>query len=304
MKIDDDLSRLIGKQDGLVTRHQLLEAGVSDTAIRHAVDTMRWQRVVRGVYATFSGPLQRRHILRAALLHAGPEAVISGGPACNAYGLHYVPERAEPIVLVPESVRRVETPLARIRRAAVPPETRIIGDIPTAGPERAVLDVCHGMTSLRQVRALLCEAVQRGLTTPDRLLAAVGDARWKGSKLVRRALVDLVAGCRSAPECELRDLIGSSRLLSGPLWNQPLPGTSLLIRPDACWPAARVVIEIDSAEWHHLGDRVEMTERRRAQYAALGWTVVPISPRRLREEPAAVLQEIEAAVAAGLARAA
>jgi hypothetical protein len=184
------------------------------------------------------------------------------------------------------------------------PETRFVGGIPTAAPERAVLDACRGLTSLRDIRALLCEAVQRGLTTPVRLLSALHQARWQGSKAIRRALADLAAGCRSAPECELRDLVRRSHTLAEPRWNQPLPDVEPPIRPDACWQDARVVDEIDSAEWHRFGDRVEETERRRSRLASLGWTVVPVSPRRLREEPETVLKEIEAAVRAGYARAA
>jgi hypothetical protein len=305
VQISDELRALAEGQDGLLTREQVLRAGFTDATIRNALmGNCRWQRVVRGVYATFTGPLQTRHRIRAALLHAGPRAVISGGPACRAYGLRYVPDDAEAVVLIPKHARRIRTRFAQIRRVPEMPEVRIVGGIPTASPERAVLDVCRGMTSLRDIRALTAEAVQKGLTSPERLLAVLRSARWTGSKLVRRALGDLVAGCRSAPECELRDLVLQSSILPEPLWNQPLPaldgigGTPLgtpvrpPIRPDACWPEARVVVEIDSAEWHRFGDRVEETERRRARYAAWGWTVVPVSPRRLRDEPRAVLREI------------
>ncbi len=72
--------------------------------------------------------------------------------------------------------------------------------------------------------------------------------------------------------------------------------------PDACWPEARLVVEVDSRSWHGFGDAPERTERRRARYAALGWTVLPVSPARLRAEPAAVLRQIEAAYLAGVAR--
>ena len=76
------------------------------------------------------------------------------------------------------------------------------------------------------------------------------------------------------------------------------------IHPDACLSQARLVLEMESVEWHRFGDAPERTERRRARLAALGWTVLPISPCRLREETDAVLREIEAAYTAGIARAA
>ncbi|WP_166354968.1 type IV toxin-antitoxin system AbiEi family antitoxin domain-containing protein [Phytoactinopolyspora limicola] len=302
MAVPPELLRLAELQDGLVVRHQALAAGMSSAAVEHALTSGRWQRVSRGVYATFTGPLQPRHRLRTALLRAGPDAVVSGADACRAYGLRYVPEGADPLVLVPAESRRARTPFARLRRVTDLPEARLVGGIPTASPERAVLDTCHGVSSLRDVRALLCEVVQRGLTTPNRLARTLRAARWPGARLVRQALADVDAGCRSAPECELRDVIGCSTFLPEPQWNTIVPDVTPPLRPDACWPDARVVVEIDSAEWHRLGEQVEQTERRRARYAALGWTVLPVSPRRLRTEPRVVLDEIEAAVRSGLAR--
>lgn len=100
------------------------------------------------------------------------------------------------------------------------------------------------------------------------------------------------------PECETRDLVRSSRILPLPRWNQVLPGARGLV-PDACWPEARLVIEVDSQAFHGFGDAPARTEHKRARCAALGWRVYPASPTRLRREPRVVLQEIEAAYLAG-----
>ncbi|MGH9250322.1 MAG: hypothetical protein ACRD0W_12485 [Acidimicrobiales bacterium] len=65
---------------------------------------------------------------------------------------------------------------------------------------------------------------------------------------------------------------------------------------------ARLVIEVDSVAWHRYGDRYEATEKRRALYARSGWTVIPVSPYRLRTEPRQVLLEIEHAYLTGVRR--
>ena len=65
---------------------------------------------------------------------------------------------------------------------------------------------------------------------------------------------------------------------------------------------ARLVVEVNSWEWHGYGNAPEETERRHALYASLGWTVLPISPYRLRTERSAVLCEVVAAYCAGLTR--
>ena len=300
----DEVMLLATGQDGLITRRQATGCGMSPAAIRHAIGPGgRWQRVAPGIYATFTGPLTPLHRARAALLHGGPDAMVTGAHACRAYGMRYLPEDAPLICLLPARVQVTPMPFAQFRRTRVLPAPRTIGGIAVAPPVRAALDACRGQRSLRGVRAVLCEAVQLGLTTPGQLITALGGARWASSGLVRLALHDVDAGCRSAPECELRDVLRTSLVLDEPLWNRPLTDAGLEpLVPDACWAEARVVVEIDSAEWHRLGDRVERTERRRARYAAQGWVVLPVSPRRLRQEPTAVLAEIEAAVIAGRRR--
>ncbi|PZF83517.1 hypothetical protein [Jiangella anatolica] len=298
MNIPDELARVAAIQDAIVTRRQAIGCGMSAAAIRHALGPGgHWQRLATGIYATFTGRLTPRHRVRAALLRGGAAAMISGGHACRAYGLRYVPAEAALVCLVPAARQPGGLAFAQYRRTSALPTPRRIDGIPVAPPARAVVDTCRGMLSLRAVRALLCEAVQSGLTTREQLAGAVGDARWPGSALVRLALGDVEVGCRSAPECELRDLVRTSLVLDEPLWNRPLPEeTAGQLIPDAHWRDARVVVEVDSSEWHRLGDGPERTERRRARYAALGWTVVPVSPWRLRHEARTVLAQIEAAL--------
>ncbi|TDD68218.1 hypothetical protein E1262_16645 [Jiangella aurantiaca] len=157
----------------------------------------------------------------------------------------------------------------------------------------------HRELALRNTRALMCEAVQRRRTTLTGLRAEVAAAPRRGGALARLAMQDIDAGCRSAPECELHDLVRTSRLLPEPRWNQPLPGHRG-IHPDACWQHALLVVEVDSRSFHGFGDAPARTEERRARYPTLGWRALPVSPARLRAEPAAVLREIEAAYLAGL----
>jgi hypothetical protein len=305
MHIPPELLRIAAAQDGLVKRRQALDHGMTRDGIRHALGRGgRWQRIVKGVYATFTGSLQERHLVRAALLHAGPHAMVTGAIACRAYGLRYAPAADRPVILIPEHVKRVPIPIATIRRTRHLPEPRHVRSFPCAPPDRAAIDACRDESSLRTVRAMLCEIVQRGLTTSEHLVETLAAGRTAGSALARRAVDDVVAGCRSAPECELRDLFATSTILGEARWNQPLPdarGEDL--RPDACLDAARLVVEVESIEWHRFGEAPELTERRRARLAALGWTVLPVSPRRIREEPQAVLSQIESAYLAGLARA-
>jgi hypothetical protein len=205
-------------------------------------------------------------------------------------------ERARPWWLpgddLAPNTRRWVIPIAPIQRSAI--DTARTHSLALAAQPKPLPDG----RGLRDVRALLCEVVQRRRCTAADLRTELEAAPRQGTGLARRAVVDIEVGCRSAPECELRDLVRSSRVLPEPRWNQPLPGNPSLI-PDACWPEARLVVEVNSWQWHRFGNAAEDTERRHALYAALGWTVLPISPYRLRYDRAAVRRELVAAYHAG-----
>ncbi len=340
--------RLAAVQDGIITRAQALAAGMTPAALAHAVRSGGpWQRVVRGVFATFTGPLAPIHRMRTAHLYAGEGGLVTGAWACRMIGLSYGPPTGDVVeVLVARYVRRTGTGFVHIRRTermpaseawldldltggrlSAPPEiildrlapTARPGEIPMVPAARAVVDTvvfpdrlpqawsprcryrtgcpdcgAHLRVALRNVRALMCEAVQRRRARLEQLRAEVAAARRRGSALARIALADIDAGCRSAPECELRDLVRTSRVLPEPRWNRQLPGVRGIV-PDACWPEKRLVVEVDSRSFHAFGDAPERTEERRARLAALGWVVLPVSPARLRSEPAAVLRQIERA---------
>ncbi|SDU58207.1 hypothetical protein SAMN04488563_2922 [Jiangella alkaliphila] len=311
-----------------------------------------WQRVLPGIYATFNGPLAPQHRRRAAVLHGGPDAAISGAWAAEMHGLAYGPPAGDTIdVLVSWDSARRTNGFVRVCRTTHPPEAQLwVDDDPTRGvplhvlldeaghrpvpgvvpvvpaaravvetvvrrghlpadwrPECSRTDGCPGCwhhpghhrdLALRNTRALLCEVVQRRRATLSALRDEVAAASRRGGALARLAMQDIEAGCRSAPECELRDLVRTSQFLPEPRWNQVLPGQRG-IHPDACWERARLVVEVDSRSFHGFGDAPTRTEERRARYAALGWRVLPVSPARLRAEPGAVLREIEAAYLAG-----
>ncbi|NDL59081.1 endonuclease domain-containing protein [Phytoactinopolyspora mesophila] len=157
----------------------------------------------------------------------------------------------------------------------------------------------HRTSAVRNARALMCEVVQRGHADVAELRREVETGPRRGSALPRRVLAEIAAGCRSAPECELRDLMRTSSVLPEARFNQPLPGARGIF-PDACLPEARLVLEVDSTSFHGFGDAPARTEQRRARLAALGWRVLPISPARLRQDPRGVLREIEFAYLAGV----
>lgn len=147
---------------------------------------------------------------------------------------------------------------------------------------------------LRDARALLAEVVQRRLTTVEHLARVLEQGHSAGSAIPRRVLADLRAGCRSAPEMELRDLVLCDPVLAAPArWNhQIMLSDGSLVVGDGCWPDVLLVAEGDSVEHHEIGWTSEWTAQRRAALVTDGWTVLSFSPYRVRSEPRDVLGQL------------
>src|SRR5579864_5766236 len=78
---------LLALQGGAVARRQAAGSGIAPHTMRNRARSGRWQRLQRGVYATFSGEPTRETVLWAALLRAGPGAVLSHQTAAERHGL-------------------------------------------------------------------------------------------------------------------------------------------------------------------------------------------------------------------------
>jgi len=65
---------LVDRQHGVIARRQLLELGMSESAIDHRIATARLHRVFRGVYAVGRPQLSQAGRWMAAVLVCGPGA--------------------------------------------------------------------------------------------------------------------------------------------------------------------------------------------------------------------------------------
>jgi hypothetical protein len=152
------------------------------------------------------------------------------------------------------------------------------------------------------VRAVVADAVQQGKCTIGQLAAELHAGPAQGSQLLRGALEEVAAGVASIAEGDFRKLIKRGGLPS-PMYNPRLyVGEAFLAKPDTWWPDAGVACEVDSREWHLSPAGWERTQARHAMMSAHGILVLHYSPRRIRSEPAAVVEEIGKALEAGRRR--
>lgn len=295
----DRLLSTARRQQGLVRRDQALACGVTDDAIRRRIGPGgRWRRLVPGVYATFTGELTERQRLVAALLLASPGAMLGCATALRLFGLKYLPKHRSTVhVLIPHSKQLSSVAFVVFHRTTTLPAPRWVFGLPVCPPARAIIDTCREMANLRDVRALVLEAVQRRIVRLTQLEQALAAAAKAGTALVRRAISDGRAGCLSAPEAELRDILMRSKILPKILWNVPVFDRSgyLVGTPDGWIEEVGLALQVDSREHHAEGLGGEDTQRRDNRFGRAGIPSLQFTPWRIRNEPEQVLREVEEA---------
>lgn len=176
------LSELASLQRGVLSRTQVLAAGLTDDAIVARLRRGSWRRMYPGVYAGFSGEVSREAMLWAAVLYAGPGAALSHQTAAELWGLADAPSSLIHLT-VPSHRRASQRPglvphlsaraLAAAHPSRTPPRTRV---------EETVIDLWESARSLDSAVGWVTSAIGRRLTTQDKLREAMDarkQVRWR-----------------------------------------------------------------------------------------------------------------------------
>jgi hypothetical protein len=227
----------------MLTRQQALTAGLTRHALKHRLRIGGpWCRLLPGVYVAATGTPTIIQQEMAALLYAGRGGMITGPAAARHHRIR-VPATQVTDVLMPAARRRRDAAFVRLHRTTRMPE-RVwqLGPLRYASPARAVADTVRRLDDLREVRAVVADAVQRGRCSPPELGTELAAGPNAGSALFREALTDVAEGIRSAAEGDLKDLLARSGLPM-PLFNPMVfAGDHFIAKPDACglswaWPS-------------------------------------------------------------------
>jgi hypothetical protein len=215
------LDRVLREQHFVISRAQVLACGMSARALHLRITPGGpWQRVLPGVYVAVTGTVTQAQREMAALLYAGPQS-ITGVTAVRRHHLRSPgPEAVD--VLIPWTCRRQSVAFVRVRRTRqLPDGMYVTGRIRFTKAPRAVADAARSMTRFDDVRAVVCEAVQRKACTVMELAAELKSGHTAGSALLRDALAEVGDGVRAVSEADFRRLILQSGLPK-PLFNARL----------------------------------------------------------------------------------
>jgi very-short-patch-repair endonuclease len=265
--------------EGLITRKQLRERS--------------YRRLVQGVYADPSLPLDHQLRCRAVALLLPHGAAIGGHSAAAWHGAAFAGAHDPVTLLRPASVLWKGPREVKVHRTELAElDVEIHEGVPVSSALRTAWDVA-AVEPLATAVAALDAMVRAGTVQPAGLtaMADAGAGRW-GVTRVRRAFSLVDARAESAPESRVRVALALAGLEPVPQHEVRVDGR-FIARVDLAWPEARLALEYEGA-YHFEGIQIVRDDARFERLIAAGWRVIRLSAADLRDLDGVVARVREA----------
>lgn len=305
VKTDIIISTLAGRSAGVVTRAELLHAGLASSTVADRVRRGYLVAVWPGLYQLPELETDLTPFFRA--VKAVPGSVLSHGTAAGVLGfpIDSTVDRGQWHVTAGLGCR------TGLRCVVVHQTRRLEPDdveqphpgLPATSPARTVLDLSGTAMSDRRLRHLVESQILAGRPSLSELCTCLDRSAHNG-----------VPGA-----ARLR------RLLSEQFGDQPVPGSKLeaelsrlLVRAGLCgfvgqyrppWyegrrgivdfadPELLLIVEADGRRWHQVGQAIDEDRQRDRVAAAHGWQVLRVTWSDVVDRPAATAEQLSTAAA-------
>jgi hypothetical protein len=288
------LLRLSLHQAGVVTREQALGLDVSRHVLARLVSSGSWRRISSGVFHTLPSEPAWDALAWAGVLIGGPHARLGGESSGHVYGL-ITPSPLPVDILVP-----LELPVARkgpwrFRRETVGIRSpRTIGSPPRLTASDTILDLAASRAE-GEVVNLVVEALRRSLSTPDRLLVALGERPRQRHRALLAALLADAAGIESTLELDYLQRVERPHGL--PVAARQGSSIDLPYRHDVEYRGYDLLVELDGRVGHDGSGRFR-DMRRDNRHLLRGAVTLRYGWFDVRETPCLVAYQVYLALAA------
>ena len=270
---DAAIAALARRQHGVVARRQLTALGLGPDGIDGRLRRGRLHVLHRGVYAVGHRVLTQRGHWMAAVLAAGPGAVLSHRSAAALWAIRPT-NRARIEVTTPKQLRPRKN--LHPHCAVLPHDERTARDgIPVTTAPRTLLDLAAVLKPNELERALN-EAETQRLPGPRPLLDRYQGHR--GTATLRTLLLTARRSLRSPLEAEFIEFVRATGL--------PEPETNVFIEGyeiDAVYREAKLIIELDGYETHGTRAAFDRDRERDRKLAAKGWRTIRLTSLHFAE---------------------
>ena len=262
------IARLAHQAHGVVTRVELLDAGVSEDEIDERIASGSLIPVHRGVYRVGHQAPSLEATYMAAVKACGEDALLSGLAAAYLYRLIRKAPR-QPEVTAPTE-RKVEGVTTHRARAGIDSQdvARHHG-IPVTSVARTLVDIAGRLGDEQLARACHEAAVRFGVK-PDQVEKVLAQRRnVAGAKRLRAILAGDTPTSLSKLESAFIALLRRHHL--------PLPKTNKRVgnhRIDCHWPQFKLTIELDSYAFHNTRHAWVQDQRRNSEARKRGDQIV------------------------------
>lgn len=239
-----DIVEILSEQAGVISRRQVLAAGLPNHHIRRMLRRREWARVHDGVYVDHTGPLTWRQRAWAAVLYAAPAALcLESALSQQGSVIHVGVARGRAMLVEPDGVRIHH--LAHLHERTLwnvgPPRQRL---------EEAALDVASRAPSEFDAISILADVCQSRRTTAARLPRALDTRRrLRRRRWLRAVLIDIAEGsCSVLEHAYLRRVERAHGLPRAVRQHRSASSVGVCYRDTEY--GQRLIVELDGRQFH------------------------------------------------------
>ena len=285
--VEEKLAVIASQRHGVVSRAELLKAGVTPKEIKTRLSNGGLLREHRGVYRVGHRAPSVEATYLAAVLAAGEDAHLCGRAAAHLWGL--LKGAPPPAEVVTANQRLIEGIRTRRTRSLNALDRAVCRGIPVTSVARTVVDLAAELPEDALARVCHEAGVRYGLTPTGVVAVLARRPRTKDARKLRRIVEGDVRVTLSKLEARFLDLL-SERGLPLPITNRPAGGR----RVDCRWPEFRLTVELDSYRFHNTRHAWEQDRRREREARARGDDFRRYTYGDVFEHPKLMLAELDA----------
>jgi hypothetical protein len=283
--VEKIIAGLASKSHGVVTRQEILQAGVSKAELLQRVKTGALIPIHRAVFRVGHQAPSVLARYMAAVKACGEGSLLAGRAAPHLFGLLKRPPSL-PEVHCPRD-RRVHGLIAhRMRRSDVTDAT-VWRRIPVTTVQRTLVDLAAVLDEEDLARAVHQADVNHH-TTPDHIERVLHRRHnWPGARKLRRVLLGEAPVTLSRLESRFLERLRAASLPQ-PEVNRRMDGRYV----DCRWPAHRLTVELDSYRYHRTRHVWEQDRQRERDARARGEEFRRYTWHDVDEEPEPMLKDV------------
>ncbi len=299
----ESLRRFMARRDFVASREELVAHGFPGHQIDNWIKSERLTQVFLGVYSFGRDVESRQSALRAALLAAGPGAVLGGRTACEQHGILESGSKIPAYIEVATRSGRPtgfpgKSPAMRkswvkvVRRDLSPHEVTTIDGLATAIPTLALIDLAVKAPGW-EVRSAFLEACRLDLFGREEVDDCFRRASYRrGAKKLKPLLALWVPSLNRVKSVFEGDVL--LRLLAR---RHPEPEVNVKVfgrEVDLYWRPAKFGLELDGGQFHRDPLSKARDEEKTAYLRSRGVDVMRVSHEDFYADPERILDEVEA----------